>query len=152
MKKLFLCAVIGILTAGICGCQNTVNTVENADKTMTPNVVNDKRFVTDGYLKDRLQMTGVTTHETDGGLLQVQVAAVNTRTGFFSQIWSGITGENPYKVNYKFTWFDVNGMAVDSSLSLWQTIEVIPGEAVYFRSVAPTKACKDFMLNLREAN
>ena len=46
MKKLWLSLLSGGLLLAGTGCQNTVNRVENADKTMTPNVVNDKRFVT----------------------------------------------------------------------------------------------------------
>ena len=42
----------------ITGCQNTVNTVENADKAMTPNTIQDMRFITDGFLKDRLALKG----------------------------------------------------------------------------------------------
>lgn len=58
MKKLWLSLLSGGLLLAGTGCQNTVNRVENADKTMTPNVVSDKRFVTDGFLADRLQLTG----------------------------------------------------------------------------------------------
>ena len=137
MKKLWLSLLSGGLLLAGTGCQNTVNRVENADKTMTPNVVNDKRFVTDGFLADRLQLTGINT--------------VNVRVGFFSQMWSGLTGENPYRIQYRFTWFDKDGMAVDSIVSTWKEMTVIPGEEVQIQSIAPSRDCKDFSISLKEA-
>ena len=66
-------------------------------------------------------------------------------------MWSGMTGENPYKSKYRFTWFDKNGMAVESIISTWQETKVIPGETVQIQSVAPTPECKDFSITLIEA-
>jgi len=151
MKKFGRFVLLGGLLLAA-GCQNTVNRVENADKTMTPDVINDKRFVTDGYLADRLKLTGLVTSTTPEGLLRIQITAVNVRVGFFSQMWSGMTGENPYPIQYKFTWFDKTGMAVDSIVSTWKEITVIPGEEVQIQSVAPNRDCKDFSINLKEAN
>lgn len=151
MKKVYLCAMLaGVLLGGF-GCQNTANSIENADKTMQTNTIADQRFVTDGWLRDRLKLTGLNTSTTADGLLRVQLTAVNVRTGFFDQMWSGMTGENPYKIKYRFTWFDKGGMAVESILSTWQEMTVIPGEAVQIQSVAPTPECKDFSITLIEA-
>ena len=97
----------------LAACQDTVNTVENADKTMTPNTIADARFVTDGFLKDRLGLQSVTMGRTADGFKRVQLEVINLRTGVLSQAWSGITGENPYKIRYRFTWFDEDGMAVN---------------------------------------
>lgn len=151
MRKTFIlgsCMVALALT----GCQNTVNTVENADKTMTPNTINDARFITDDFLKDRLALKSVNVSKTQDGFMRVLLEAVNIRTGAFAQAWSGITGENPYKIRYKFSWFNQDGMAVDSIISDWQTATVIPGETVYLQSVAPSKDCHDFKISLKEAN
>ena len=131
-------------------CQNTVNTVENADKSATPNVIRDARFVTDGWLRDRLQLRSVKTATADSGHLVVEVAATNVRTGALAQTWSSMTGDVPYVVDYKFDWQDQNGMTVSTTLSIWQSKRIKPGETVYFKSVAPTIQCKDFILNLKE--
>ena len=136
----------------ITGCQNTVNTVESANKTMTPNTIQDMRFITDGFLKDRLALKGVNVSRTQDGFMRVQLEAVNVRTGALAQMWSGITGENPYPIRYKFFWFDKAGMAVNGIVSDWQNVTVIPGETVYLQSVAPTKDCSDFKISLKEAN
>jgi len=148
--KLFgICAVLTIL---VTGCQNSVNTIENADKSMNPDTIRDTRFVTDGYLKDRLVLKKLDTSTSADGFLQVQLEAMNVRTGGFAQFWSGLTGENPYKIRYKFTWFDRGGMAVPTPLSDWREVTVIPGETVYLQSAAPSKECKDFKVSLQEAN
>ena len=137
----------------LAACQDTVNTVENADKTMTPNTVADARFVTDGFLKDRLGLQSVTMGKTADGFKRVQLEVINLRTGVLSQAWSGITGENPYKIRYRFTWFDEDGMAVNNTvLADWRDATIIPGETLFLQSVAPTKYCSDFKISLKEAN
>lgn len=148
--KTTICSLFGVLL--IVGCQNTVNTVENADKEMTSNTIKDTRFITDGFLRDRLALKGVNVSKTPDGFMRVQLEVVNVRTGFFSQMWSGLTGENPYKISYKFFWFDQAGMAVDGIIYGWQSATVIPGETIYLQSVAPTKDCCDFKVNLKEAD
>ncbi len=146
LKSLPVMAACLILPA----CQNTVNTVENADKNATPNIVRDNRFVTDGWLRDRLALRSVQTATAESGLLVVEVAATNVRTGALAQAWSSMTGEVPYTVDYKFVWQDANGITVDTPLSIWQSRQIKPGETVYFKSTAPTPQCKDFILNLKE--
>ena len=137
----------------LAACQDTVNTVENADKTMTPNTIADARFVTDGFLKDRLGLQSVTMGKTADGFKRVQLEVINLRTGVLSQAWSGITGENPYKIRYRFTWFDEDGMAVNNTvLADWRDATIIPGETLFLQSVAPTKNCSDFKISLKEAN
>ena len=137
----------------LAACQNTVNTVENADKTMTPNTIADARFVTDGFLKDRLGLQSVTMGKTADGFKRVQLEVINLRTGVLSQAWSGITGENPYKIRYRFTWFDEDGMAVNNTvLADWRDATIIPGETLFLQSVAPYKNCSDFKVSLREAD
>lgn len=152
MRKKPLFLLLGGLLLGLAaGCQNTVNRVENEEKTMTPNTITDKRFVTDGFLRDRLQLTRIDTAESADGFMRVQITAVNVRTGAFAQMWSSMTGENPYKIQYKFSWFTKDGMAVDTIVSTWKEMTIIPGEMVHIQSVAPTRDCKDFLINLKEA-
>ena len=122
----------------VAGCQSSVNSVENRDKYAVSNYVADHRVITDAFLRDRLQITGVNMAQNAAGLMTVQVTAVNARTGMFSQMWSGLTGENPYPVNYRIVWFDGNGMEIETNLTAWRQITVRPGETVNFRGVAPT--------------
>ena len=150
MNKFCFVSFCALMLVGT-GCQNTVNTVENTDKTMTPNTITDTRFVTDGFLKDRLALKSVNVSQTQDGFMRVQLEAVNVRTGAFAQAWSGLKGDNPYKIRYKFTWFTQDGMAVDTVMADWQDTTVFPGETVHLQSVAPTKECRDFKISLKEA-
>ena len=154
MKKICLMG-LGLFAAAmmLAACQNSVNTVENADKNMTPNTISDARFVTDGFLKRRLALQSLTTGRTADGFMRAQLEVVNVRTGVFSEAWSDITGENPYKIRYRWTWFTEDGMAVNNTvLADWQDATIIPGETLFLQSVAPYKNCNDFKISLREAD
>ena len=145
MRK--ICVIFGMMIlAGICGChQNTVNTAGMRSGQET-------RFVTDDFLRDRLELKSIKTARTADGFLQAQLEVTNMRVGWFGQLWSSITGENPYKVRYKFVWFDANGIAVKTVLSDWQDATIIPGETFYLTSVAPSADCADFQVSFHEYN
>ncbi|QSH41110.1 YcfL family protein [Lentisphaerota bacterium ZTH] len=142
-----ICLAAGI---ALCGCQNTVNSVENKDKVMQPQEVMSKKVSTDRFLRDRLKIIRIDKKVNEAGLLKVQVTALNARTGFFSELWSSLTGGKPYKVLYKFTWLDKDGMVIPTPSMNWLPMSVIPGDEVYFQAVAPNKNCQDFKLSLRE--
>ena len=148
MKTEILKFALAAALAATTGCINSVNTTENADKNMTPTHIADSRFVTDGFLRDRLALRSVRFSPAPGGLQQVQVEATSLRVGFWDQAF----GPERYHIRYKFSWYDNNGMAVETVLSDWQDKWILPGETVQFQSVAPTPACKDFRLNLMEGN
>ena len=150
MKRSVFAIAAGCLALAVAGCQNTVNTVENADKNMTPNTIRDARFITDGFLKDRLALRDLVVSQTPDGFMRVQLEVVNVRIGPFAQTWSSLKDDNPYHIHYKFTWFTQDGMAVDTILSDWQNAMVIPGESLYLQSVAPRLDCKDFKISLKE--
>ena len=152
MRKSIL--IVGMAAAvALCGCQNTVNTTENAQKSMELTPVSEARFVTDSILRDRLVLKLVNASRTEDGFMRAQLAVENARTGFWSEFWSGLTGENPYKIRYKFIWFNDRGMAVNNTvLADWQDAEIIPGETLYLQSVAPDKSCNDFKISLKAAD
>ncbi|MEG2076039.1 MAG: YcfL family protein [Victivallaceae bacterium] len=150
-KILLGCSMLALIL-GVAGCQSSVNTIENAQKNSLPNAIADKRIITDSFLQNRLKVTNCSLGYSASGNLAVTITAINTRTGFFSEMWSSMTGENPYKVDYKFTWYDQNGLAVNSNLSAWVTKTIYPGETVQFYAVAPIPNCGDFVLNLKESN
>ena len=149
MKRLIHACGFAVML-GLSACQNTVNSVENADKTMTPNTIVDARFITDGFLKDRLALRSIRTSRTGENFLKVQLEAVNVRTGVLAQTWSWMKDDHPYKVMYKFDWFDQDGMQVQSVVSNWRQATVIPGETVCFQGVAPSAACNDFRISVKE--
>ncbi|MCP3967077.1 MAG: YcfL family protein [Lentisphaerae bacterium] len=150
MKMISLAGICLAAGIALCGCQNTVNTVENKNKEMQPQEVISKKVSTDSFLRDRLKIVRIDKKVNEAGLMKVQVTAVNVRTGFFHELWSSLSGGKPYKLLYKFTWLDKDGMAVPTPSANWLPMSVIPGDDVYFQAVAPNANCKDFKLSLRE--
>ena len=132
------------------GCQATVNTVENKEKSMAPSNVDTSKVITDSFLKGRLAVKSVNKRILPDGLMKVEVSAINTRTGFFSQIGSWFMGDNPYQVIYRFTWLDKDGMIVNNGSNAWIPATVIPGDTLRVTGVSPNTRCRDFTLSIRE--
>jgi len=143
-----LAALSAVAMAGLCSCMDNVNTTENAEMKAQPQAVDVKRIVTDPYLEKRLQILRVDTSLNDSGLLQVQVTARNTRTGFWSWLEHG---DNPYHLAYKFVWLDSKGIEVKSPANgAYLQRDVLPGDLVRFSGLAPSPDCKDFQLSIKE--
>ena len=143
-----LLALSGLLL--LCSCQNTVNTIENANQQMHVQHVADRRFITDNFLRDRLGVRRIIEGETAAGIKQVQIEVINLRTGVWDQALTGITGENPYPVDYKFIWFDENGMEVRNINSDWKRLTIYPGQIAHIKGIAPSIYAKDFQISLKE--
>ena len=54
-----------------------------------------------------------------------------------------------FKVQYKATWFDANGMAVLPDLSLWIPIDLGGGDSVPINLAAPTKEASRCVLRIK---
>lgn len=148
MTKNVFGGLLGLLL--LAGCQNSINTTGSDPALFNP--MTDQRFVTDSFLRDRLKLIQIDQGTTPEGFLQVQVTALNDRVGFFSESWSTLTGGNPYKIDYRFLWFDEGGFAVDSNMAIWQEVITRPGEPVLFVGTAPSAKCKNFMLSVKESD
>ncbi|MBQ9500641.1 MAG: YcfL family protein [Lentisphaeria bacterium] len=152
MKKNLLSTAAAALALilGASGCQDTVNTVENRDLAMNPDSVDTRAFSTDSFCRDRLALISMRRSKTPGGVMMVQAQIRSERYGFWSELWSGMTGTNPYYVLYRFDWMDENGMAVSTAANAWQPLIFAPGEVKFIQGVAPNSRCKDFILSVRE--
>ncbi|MBO7741245.1 MAG: YcfL family protein [Victivallales bacterium] len=151
MNKFHITALMLAAALLFCGCQNTVNTYENANRHAEVTFIATNKVITDSFLENRLGVRSVIEGETSAGVMQVQVEVMNRRTGAFSQLLTSITDENPYKVEYKFTWFDDRGMEVRNLNAGWKPLTIIPGQIMQIKGVAPNIYCKDFQLSLKEA-
>ena len=150
-KKLLTTAAAALLLAlGAVGCQDTVNTVENRDLSMNPDSVDTRAFNTDSFCRDRLALISMRRSTTPGGVMMVQAQIRSERYGFWSELWSGFRGDNPYYVLYRFDWLDEHGMAVPTAANAWQPLIFAPGEVKFVQGVAPNSRCKDFVLSVRE--
>ena len=152
MKEKFLktAAAALLLVLGAVGCQDTVNTVENRDLSMNPDSVDTRAFSTDSFCRDRLALISMRRSTTPGGVMMVQAQIRSERYGFWSELWSGFRGDNPYYVLYRFDWMDEHGMAVPTAANAWQPLIFAPGEVKFVQGVAPNSRCKDFVLSVRE--
>ncbi len=147
-KAFIVAAAAACALAGLSSCMDNVNTTENAERKAQPQPMDVKRVVTDPYLEKRLEILRVDTETNGSGLLQVQVTARNTRTGF----WSWLShGDNPYHLAYRFIWLDSKGIEVKTAGNgAYLQRDVLPGDFVRFSGLAPNIDCKDFQLMIKE--
>jgi uncharacterized protein YcfL len=122
----------------ISGC-TTVNSVENAQKEGQRNMVADQRAITDSSLKRKVDIVGVNTAMTPGGLLKAQVEIVNRTRSL-------------QRFSYTFEWFDATGMQVNSIVSMSVPDQIEGQEDKFISGVAPNSSCKDFRVKFIEAN
>ncbi len=140
-------ATISFIVALSFGCAaDSVNTVENTNKSMTPTIVPDKRVVTDSSLSKSLHISDVQSQTTKDGLLKVQVRMKSYKIGWFSD-------NSPYSIIYRFTWFDKDGIELSiPEEDRWKDKSVLPGDELWINSTAPKKECKDFILRIKPVN
>ena len=119
----------------VAGCHDTMNSVENAQKTSQRNMISDQRVVSDTGLNRKVGVVGIITAMTPGGFLKVQVELLNS-TGSLQNF------------NYRFEWLDQNGMQVNNASTAVISDEIAGKESKFISAIAPTEACKDFRLKL----
>jgi uncharacterized protein YcfL len=135
-SKLFFLLLAGGALA-LSGC-TTVNSVENADKQGQRQMVTDQRAITDASLDRKVSIVGVNQSMTPGGLLKVQVELQNRTRSL-------------QRFNYRFEWFDANGMQVTTVASALLPDQIEGKESKFIFGVAPNPNCKDFRVKFIEA-
>lgn len=78
-KTIVLPAVLGGMMLALCACQDSVNTLENMDKTAQREYVNSQYFSTDSYCRDRITILAINKATTDSGLMKLQVQIRSNR-------------------------------------------------------------------------
>jgi uncharacterized protein YcfL len=56
------------------------------------------------------------------------------------------------RFNYRFEWFDANGMQVNNVISAVIPDQIEGKESKMISSIAPSPSCKDFRVKFIEAN
>jgi len=131
MKTGIFLPLAGALLLVVSGCQTSVNSVENAQKTGQRQMIADQRVITDSGLANKVSLVGVNQTMTPGGLLKVQVELQN-RTGSLQRF------------SYHFEWFDASGMQLSALTAAESPDQIQGGEDKFISCVAPTPACRDF--------
>ena len=140
MKTAKLCSLV--LAAGafaLAGCGTTINSVENAQKEGQRNMITDQRVITSPSLNRRVAIVGVNTAMTPGGLLKVQVEFENHTRSI-------------QRFLYHFEWFDAAGMQDNNIISASVPGQIEGKESKFIYSIAPSPACRDFVVKFFEAN
>ena len=87
------------------GCHtNSVNSVENAQKSGQRYMIPDQRVISDISLSHKVSVVGVNTAMTPGNVLKVQVELLNQ-------------SRKLQRFTYTFEWFDANGMQINNVTS-----------------------------------
>jgi uncharacterized protein YcfL len=150
MKKYYFSVIILAVLVSfsvITGCQDSVNTMKSMPQNMTIDPVYSGKIITDDILAGRVHLVSLNKEKLPNGLMKVQAAFRNERTGFFYWLWYG---DAPYHIAYRFTWFNQSGMKVDTAASTWIPIDIMPGDVVYISGTAPNASCKDFTITLKQ--
>jgi uncharacterized protein YcfL len=137
MKTRIFLTLAGALLLAVCGCSNSMNSVENAQKTGQRQMISDQRAVTDTGLGKKVSIVGVNSAMTPSGFLKVQIELLNTTKSF-------------QRFSYHFEWFDANGMQLSTLAPAEIPDQIEGGEDKFISSVAPTPACKDFRVKFIE--
>lgn len=125
-------------TVAVTGCRSTVNVAGPASERSRPTVIQDKRVVTDKGLRKKAGIVNIRESIIDGDLLKAQVQLYNA------------TGK-PQHVNYRFQWFNANGMKVETLMSSWNAKTIYGKETVWISGIAPRPDVTSFKFKLIES-
>lgn len=138
MKRILpLLAAAALFAAG---CQSPVTSGESMSVfTSGDRVVGASLRVDDPGVARHVAITGATTALTPDGLLRVQAHLTST-------------DHRDYAVQYKFRFFDANGMQVFGPDRPWQVAMIHGGEELRAEAVAPARDVASFVVLLRPAD
>ena len=135
--RLGLAAAALGLAALLSGCATNVNTYERAESQAAPNLVADKRIITDNTLAGTFRVVSINQATVSGNLLKIQATVENLKNSYRT-------------LNYKFEWVDVDGMSIDSPNETWKTISLQGRETGTISTVSINPRAVDFRLKFRE--
>jgi len=126
------CATALALT--VVGCA-TVNTIQPADQRTHPNLVADKRIITNSHLNNIAYASQVTESKV-GDLLRVQVMLQNMTVAART-------------VDYRFQWYDISGMAVGTPVERTAFLE--GGQTIPIGETSTSPQAVTWQLTLAES-
>jgi len=137
MPSMLMTSVLAIGAIALnAGCR-TVNTSEREDPIGIPNPVADKRVETDSGLRGIARIVSIRESETADGRIIIQVEVLNTNN-------------TQKRFNYMFEWYDLNGIRINTPLSIWKPQQIQGKEVILLSGVGPDSSAKDFRLKLIE--
>jgi uncharacterized protein YcfL len=122
----------------LAGCKSTVNTVEPAQPTNLPRMVDDKRVLTDKSLGKAVRIVGLNDAIGSDGMRKLQVTVFNSTS-------------SAARFNYKVEWFDAQGMLIGSPQAAPQYREILGGETLSLIATSPKTGVSDFRIQFYPA-
>lgn len=123
--------------AMLAGCQSPVSSGMRAAVAVDGDVAVDASLATDNSgVARHVALVGVTTHLMDNGMLRVQARLSSN-------------DHRDYTVQYKFRWYDANGMEMGGS-SPWLPITIHGGELVQPEGVSPMAGVSAVVVEVRK--
>ena len=146
MKILKLLVVAAMASVSLFGCTSTrICNSDGGIEIMVDEKGKTDIRIDDVCFRDWLAVEDIAPpRRNSGGILTSTVSIRNT-----------LTDKNDYyrmdkfKVQYKATWFDADGMAILPDLSLWIPIDLGGGDSKSIKLAAPTKEASRFVLRIK---
>ncbi|GGI84492.1 YcfL family protein [Shewanella gelidii] len=93
----------------------------------------------------------------DNHQLAQDVILENLQTRHIGDLMQGITlitskASIDLRLQYKFTWFDAQGVAIDEEASPWKSLTLHGMQSIQVNAVAPNPQAQSFEVYLREAH
>lgn len=134
MKTIICFLAISVISALVTGCVSTstggleVSLKEDSEKSTIR--------IDDSFFKQHIDVEDVLVRRAATGFLEARVRVRNKLGKDFS-------------LQYKYEWFDSDGMEVQPGSRPWQQIVAHGGEAVTLSATAPEKSASSFITRLR---
>lgn len=135
MKQIIGVGSLVIILLSTTGCLTTVDTVENLEKSYTPNETIRMHVETDATQK--VKVTNLLEKTAPNGFKQIAVVMTNTSS-------------KPRTVFYRCEWYDETGMRVETSLTQWSEGRFAARDSKQFLFTAPNNRAKDFKVRISE--
>lgn len=136
MNKKILLLLSGLFLGFAASCTRPVSSVERESPIGVPSIIEDRRVITDSRMA--LQVVQVNESVVSGDLTRVQVVVQNT-------------SNRPKTVNYRFDWYDMDGMQVTTNAP-WKTLRIQGQQTSPLTATAPNPRARDFRLNLQRSS
>ena len=106
------------------------------------------KFYIEQTFSEVFEIEKVDTSINEEGLLSVRVYGRTAPYSFWK--WLG-KGEEPYRIAFRFIWFDKDGKLLDVPYSkVPRTRECLPGDRIRFSALASDEKCRQFSLALAQ--
>lgn len=103
----------------------------------SPPPIDPRVRILDSSLQRRLVLTDLKEIERGNKTLDIQVTGDCTR-------------DSDQRIEYRFEWFDDNGVLIRSRLSRWMPMTVAGNSAFTINGVSPSSKASDFKLSIRK--